>query len=71
MSGYIDDFLLVYLDDILMYSNTEEEHEVHMRKIFNRLQEHRLQAKLKECEFRKQYVKYFGHMVGSGEFCVD
>ena len=54
MSGYIDDFLL---DDILMYSNTEEEHEVHMRKVFNRLQEHRLQAKLKECEFRKQYVK--------------
>ena len=35
MSGYIDDFILVYLDDILVYSNNAEEHESHLQKVFN------------------------------------
>ena len=71
MSGYIDDFVLVYLDDILVYSDNAEEHEAHLRQVFDRLREHKLQAKLKKCEFRKPYVKYLGHVVGSGELCVD
>ena len=58
MSGYIDDFVLVYLDDILVYSDNEEEHEAHLRRVFDRLHEHKLQAKLKKCEFGKPYVKY-------------
>ena len=37
MSGYIDEFVLVYLDDILVYSNTADEHEMHLRKVFDRL----------------------------------
>ena len=71
MSGYINDFVLVYLDDILVYSDNAEEHEVHLQKVFHRLGEHKLQAKLKKCEFRKPYVKYLGHIVGSGELHVD
>ena len=47
MSGYIDDFIFVYLDDILVYSDNAEEHEAHLRKVFDRLREHKLQAKLK------------------------
>ena len=42
MHGYIDDFVLVYLDGILVFSNTEDEHESHLRKVFNRLCEHKL-----------------------------
>ena len=67
MSGYIDDFVLVYLDDILVYSDNAEEHEAHLRQVFDRLRKHKLQAKLKKCEFGKPYVKYLGHVVGSGE----
>ena len=71
MSGYIDDFVLVYLDDILVYSDNAEEHEAHLRQVFDRLRNHKLQAKLKQCEFGKPYVKYLGHVVGSGELRVD
>ena len=67
MSGYIDDFVLVYLDDILVYSDNAKEHEAYLRQVFDRLRKHKLQAKLKKCEFGKPYVKYLGHVVGSGE----
>ena len=55
MSGYIDDFVLVYLDHILVYSDNAEEHKTHLRQVFDRLREHKLQAKLKKCEFGKPY----------------
>ena len=71
MGEYIDDFVLVYLDDILMFSTTEHEHEHHLRLVFQKLREHKLQAKLKKCEFGKPRVKYLGHIVGSGEVHVD
>ena len=71
MHGYIDDFILVYLDDILAFSNTEDEHQSHLRKVFDRLCEHKLYAKLKTCEFGKMHIKYMGHVVGSGELSVD
>ena len=69
MHGFIDKFVLVYLDDVLVYSNNE--HELHLRQVFDRLREHKLQAKLKKCEFGKSHVKYLGHVVGSGELSVD
>ena len=71
MTGYTDDFILVYLDDILVYSNNADEHKTHLRYVFDRLREHKLQAKLKKCEFGKPYIKYLGHVVGSGELHVD
>ena len=71
MSGYIDDFILVYLDDILVYSDNAEEHKAHLWRVFDRLCEYKLQAKLKKYEFSKPYVKYLGHVVGSGELRVD
>ena len=71
MSSYIDDFILVYLDDILIYSDNAEEHEAHLCKVFERLREHKLQATLKKCKFRKPYVKYLGHIVGSGKLRMD
>ena len=42
MSGNIDDFVLVYLDDTLIYSDNADEHETHLRRIFDRLHEHKL-----------------------------
>ena len=63
--------MLVYLDKILVFSTTECEHEHHLRLVFQKLREHKLQAKLKKCEFRRPYVKYLGHVIGSGEVHVD
>ena len=70
MGECIDDFVLVYLDDILVFSATEHKHENHLRLVFQRLREHKLQAKLK-CEFGKPHVKYLDHIVGLGEVHVD
>ena len=69
--GYIDKFVLVYLDDILVYSTCADEHEAHLRKVLQRLRDHKLQAKRKKCEFAKSHVRYLGHVVGSGELRVD
>ena len=57
ISGYIDGFVLVYLDDILVYSDNAEERKTHLRQVFDWLREHKLQVKLKKCEFGKPYVK--------------
>ena len=71
MGKYIDNFVLICLDDILVFSTTEYEHENHLRLFFQRLREHKLQAKLKKCEFGKPRVKYLGYVVGSGEVHVN
>ena len=71
MGEYIDNFVLVYLDDILVFSINNHEHKNHLRLVFQKLREHKLQAKLKKCEFDKPHVKYLGHIVGSGEVHVD
>ena len=64
MGEYIDDFVLMYLDDILMFSTTEYEHDNHLGLVFQQLRQHKLQAKLKKCEFGKPHVKYLGYIVG-------
>ena len=69
MGEYIDDF--VGLDDIFVFSSCEHKHKHHLRLIFQKRREHKLQAKLNKCEFDKPHVKYLGYMVGSGEVHVD
>ena len=71
MSGYIDEFVLVYLDNILVYSINADEYRLHLCKVVDCLRLRKLQAKLKKCGFGKLYVKYLGHVVGSGELRVD
>ena len=71
MGEYIDNFVLLYLDDILVFSSTEHEHKNHLRLVFQRLREYKLQAKLKKCEFGKPCIEYFGNIVGLGEVHVD
>jgi hypothetical protein len=57
-------FVVVYLDDVLIFSKTEEEHMEHLRRVFARLREHNLYAKLKKCDFLKEELCYLGHIVG-------
>ena len=54
---FIDDFILVYLDDVSVYNNNAEKHRAHLHKVFDRLREHKLQPKLKKRKFGKSYVK--------------
>jgi hypothetical protein len=48
---YLDKFLVVFIDDILVYSRSEEEHEGHLRLVSQKHRDHKLYAKLSKCEF--------------------
>jgi hypothetical protein len=67
----LDDFVLVYLDDILIYSRSKEEHVEHVRRVLELLRKHKLYAKLKKCEFGKEQVEFLGHIVTSEGVRVD
>ena len=71
MGEYIDNLVLVYLEDIFLLRTNEHEHEHHINLVLQKLREQELQARLKKCEFNKPHVKYLGYIVGSVEVHVD
>jgi hypothetical protein len=60
---WLDDFVVVYINDILIYSGSLEEHVEHLRKVFQRLRENKLYAKLEKCEFEVTEVDLLGHRI--------
>jgi hypothetical protein len=60
---WLDDFVVVYIDDILIYSGSLEEHAEHLQKVFQRLRENKLYAKLEKCEFGVTEVDFLGHRI--------
>ncbi|WVZ89065.1 hypothetical protein U9M48_035522 [Paspalum notatum var. saurae] len=64
---YLDKFVVVFIDDILIYSKTEAEHEL----VLQRLREHKLYAKFSKCEFWIDEVRFLGHVVSKGGIAVD
>jgi hypothetical protein len=68
---YLHKFVLVYLDDILIYSKTPEEHSQHLRQVLELLREHQLYANMKKCSFAKSEVAYLGHIVSPEGVKVD
>jgi hypothetical protein len=61
---YIDEFMVVYIDDILIFSKTFEDHMRHVKIVFDILKEANLMVKLKKCEFCKPNIEFLGHIVG-------
>jgi hypothetical protein len=62
---------MVFIDDILVYSKSMEEHEEHLRNVLQPLQEHQLYAKFSKCEFWIKEVSFLGHMVSPEGIAVD
>jgi hypothetical protein len=60
---WLDDFVVLYINDILVYNNFMEEHMEHLRKVFQRLRENRLYAKFQKCEFGVMEMDFFGHRI--------
>jgi hypothetical protein len=69
--NYLDKFVIVFLDDILVYSKTKEEHEQHLRMVLQVLREHQLYAKLSKCSFYQKQIHYLGHIISEEGIDVD
>ena len=70
-SRYLDKFVLVFLDDILIYSKNEEDHEEHLRLTLQFLRENQLYAKLTKCDFYRDRIHYLDHIILDEGISVD
>ena len=68
---FLDHFVIVFIDDILVYSKSQGEHEQHLRIVLQTLRDHHLYAKFSKCEFWLDKVAFLGHMVSKEGIMVD
>jgi len=68
---YLDKFVVVFIDDILVYSKDDQEHEEHLRLVLQKLRENQLYVKLSKCEFWLNEVSFLGHVIPDGGIAVD
>ncbi|GJY89438.1 putative reverse transcriptase domain-containing protein [Tanacetum coccineum] len=68
---YLDKFVIVFIDDILIYSKSKDDHEVHLRLVLELLKKEKLFAKFSKCEFWLQEVHFLGHIVNNNGIHVD
>ena len=68
---YLDKFVVVYLDDIVIDSNTLKEHVEHLKKVFKILRQNELYVKKEKCSFAKEEVNFLGHRIKYGKLMMD
>ncbi|OUM56089.1 hypothetical protein BVG19_g5782 [[Candida] boidinii] len=71
LGDFIDKFVLVYIDDILIYSKSAEEHEKHIKMVLSKLREHKLVAKRSKCEFFKDKLQFLGFVISKDGIHTD
>jgi hypothetical protein len=67
---YLDKFIVVFIDDILVFFKNEEGHKEQLRLVSQKLREHELYAKLSKCEFWLKEVSFHGHIISNGGVAV-
>ncbi|GKB93218.1 putative reverse transcriptase domain-containing protein [Tanacetum coccineum] len=68
---YLDKFMIVFIDDILIYSKTREEHVKHVRLVLGQLKKEKLYAKFSKCEFWLREVQFLGHVINGNRIHLD
>ena len=68
---FLDNFVVVYLDDIVIYSRVIEEHVTHLSKVLSRLREYELYVKREKCEFAQAEIMFLGHLIREGQVKMD
>ena len=66
LGEYLDKFVLVFLDDVLIYSANPQDHAEHLRKVLGKLWEHKMFAKASKCEMLKTSVEFLGQQISRG-----
>ena len=70
-ADFLDKFVIVYLDDVLIFSRDEDEHRRHVRLVLERLREHKLYASREKCEFGRRSVLFLGHVISEDGLGMD
>ncbi|KAI5328758.1 hypothetical protein L3X38_028155 [Prunus dulcis] len=68
---FLDKFVVVYIDDIVVYSNSLEEHLEHLQKVFQVLRENQLYVKKEKCSFVQEEVEFLGHKIRGGQLLME
>jgi hypothetical protein len=68
---YLHKFVMVFIDDILVYSRSGEDHEAHLRLVLQKLRDHKLYTKLSKCEFWLKQIAFLGHVISKGGISID
>ncbi|KAH9750077.1 Endonuclease [Citrus sinensis] len=71
LQPFLDCFVVVYLDDIVVYSTTLEEHAQHLQQVLQVLRDNELFLKLEKCSFAQQEVEFFGHKIAGGKIMME
>ena len=71
LAPFLDRFVVVYLDDIIIYSKTLEEHVGHFWEVFRTLRDNQLYVKKEKCSFTQEEVSFLGHIVSKGKLRLD
>ena len=67
----MDILTIIYIDDILLYSKSQEDHDVHVRQVLKRIQQYGMYAKLEKCFFDRNQVEFLGYIVSSQGRSMD
>jgi hypothetical protein len=68
---YLDRFIMVFIDDILIYSKNDSDHEEHLQLVLQKMRDNQLYAKFSKCEFLFDEVSFLGHIISNGGISVD
>ena len=71
LKKFLNDFVIVYLNDILIYSRTEEEHIQHVKKILRKLLNNRMLINIKKCEWHVKKIKFLRHIIITDEIQMN
>ena len=71
LRDYLDVFCVVYLDDILIFSRSQSDHDAHVKKVLDRLRDAKLFVNAEKCEFDKSQVAYLGYLLGADGIRMD
>ena len=71
LKEFLYKFVVIYLDDIVIYSNNIEEHVEHVRQVFTVLKANKLYVWKEKCEFDLREISFLSHIVGNGRILMD